>query len=173
MDDKFLSVVECNPFNTKQLQELIQRRHKTSGLTYVYRNETEETVSLIKIASLFNNYFLYSHGIPGVAMNAWLGNITKVTGHEIFISSPKYPNHEVLKSINPDWLIVVVMFVQHKNMSVKKLSRVMAITFEDAENIINILVNARILECRDTDVYTLNRFLEPFLVNAVVEMGII
>jgi hypothetical protein len=173
MDDNFLSVVECNPFNTKQLQELIQRRHKTSGLTYVYRNEPEESVSLIKTASLFNNYFLYSHGIPGVAMNAWLGNITKVAGHEIFISSPKYPNHEVLKNINPDWLIVVAMFVQHKNMSVKKLSRVMAITFEEAENMINILTNARVLEFRDTEVYTLNRYLEPFLVNAIVDMGII
>lgn len=173
MDDNFLSVVECNPFNTKQLQELIQRRHKTSGLTYVYRNEPEESVSLIKTASLFNNYFLYSHGIPGVAMNAWLGNITKVAGQEIFITNPKYPNFDVLKQINPDWLVVVAMFIQHKNMSVNKLSRVMTITIEEAENMTNILINARILENRNKEVYTLNRYLEPFLVNAVEEMGII
>ncbi len=173
MEDNFLSVVVCNPFDAKRLQQLVQRRHKTSGLTYFYRNESEESVSQIKTASLFNNYFLYSQGIPGVTMNIWLGNITKVVKQEIFITNPKYPNHDVLNHINPDWLIVVALFIQHKNMSATKLSRVMAIAFEEAENTIYNLSNARILEFREKDVYTLNRYLEPFLVKVVVDMGII
>ncbi len=173
IEDNFISVVECSPFDTKRLQQLVQRRHKTSGLTYFYRNESEESVSLIKTASLFNNFFLYSQGIPGVAMNAWLGNVTKVDKQEILITKPHYPNHDFLKQINPDWLIVVALFIQHKNMSANKLARVMAITLIDAENIIYNLSNARILDLRENDVYTLNRYLEPFLVKVVVEMGII
>ncbi len=173
MEDNFLSIVECNPFDTKRLQQLVQRRHKTSGLTYLYRNEPEESVSIIKTASLFNNYFLYSQGIPGVAMNAWIGNITKVDKQEIYITNPKYPNQDVLNRLNPDWLIVVALFIQHKNMSADKLSRVMAINREEAENIIYNLSNARILDFREKDVYTLNRYLEPFIVKVIVDMGII
>ncbi len=173
MEDYFLSVVECNPFDTKRLQQLVQRRHKTSGLTYFYRKESEESVSLIKTASLFNNFFLYSQGIPGVAMNAWLGNITKVDKQKIFITNPQYPNYDVLNHVNSDWLIVVALFIQHKNMSANKLARVMAITSDEAENSVYNLLNARIIELREKDVYTLNRYLEPFLVKVIADMGII
>ena len=173
IEDNFLSVIECNPFDAKRLQKLIQRRHKTSGLIYNYRNISEESVSQIKTASLFNDYFSYSHGIPGVAMNTWIGNITKIDKQVIFIKKPELPNIEVLNNINPDWLIVIALFIQHKNMSADKLAKVLGISKDEAENIIYNLSNARILELRENNIHTLGRYLEPFLVKICQEKGII
>jgi len=173
IEDNFLSVIECNPFDAKKLQQLIQRRHKTSGLNYNYRNIAEESVSQISTASLFNDYFSYSRGIPGVAMNTWIGNITKIDKQDIFIKKPELPNIDVLNNINPDWLIVVALFIQHKHMSAHKLAKVLGISKDEAENIVYNLTNARILELRKNDVYMLGRYLEPFLVKICQEKGII
>ena len=168
----FLRRIACLK-SSERLQQLIQRRHKTSGLIYNYRNTPEDSVSQIKTASLFNYYYLYSNGVPGVALNAWLGNITKADRQDIHITAPKQLNYEVLNNINPDWLIVIALFIQHKNMSASKLARVMGIPLNEAEKYIYNLSNARILEIRDKDVYTLGRYLEPFLVKIVVDKGII
>jgi hypothetical protein len=165
--------VECNPFDAKRLQLLIQSRHKTSGLTYYYNNVPEKSISKIKTASLFNNYFSYSHGVPGVALNAWIGNITKVDKQEIYITKPKYPNYHILNNINPDWLITGALFIQHKNITAKKLSRIMGISEIEAEDLIYNLSNARIIEVRDKGVYSLERYLEPFFVKIIVDKGII
>jgi hypothetical protein len=173
LDDNLLSVIECYPFDAKKLQQLIQRRHKTSGLTYHYKNIAEESVSQITTASLFNEYFSYSNGIPGVTMNAWIGNISKIDKQDIFITKPELPSYEVLNNINPDWLIIIALFIQHKFMNAGKLARVMGISNDEAEKSIYNLSNAKILELRDNEVYTLGRYLEPFLVKICREKGII
>lgn len=173
MENNFLSVVECNPFDAEHLQKLIQQRHKTSGLTFFYRNTSELSISKIKIASLFNSYFSYSRGIPGVAMNAWIGNIVKVDKQDVFITKPKQPNYDVLNNINSDWLIVIALFIQHKNITANKLARIMGVSEIEAEDLIYNLSNARILESRNTEVYSLERYLEPFLVKVIEEKGII
>jgi len=173
IEDNFLSVIACNPFDTKKLQHLIKSRHNTSGLTYYYKNSPEESVSLIFTASLFNHYYNYSKGIPGVSMNAWIGNITKIDKQNIFITKPELPDYNVLNNINPDWLIIIVLFIQHKNMNTEKLARVMGVTVFEAEKSIYTLSNAKILELKDKDVYTLGRYLEPFLVKICRDKGII
>jgi len=173
LEDNLLSVVECHPFDAKKLQQLIQRRHKTSGLTYYYKNIAEESVSQVTTASLFNGYFSYSNGNPGVTMNAWLGNITKIEKQDIFIEKPELPDYDVLNNINTDWLIIIALFIQHKFMNTAKLARVMGISNEEAEKSIYNLSNAKILELRDNEVYMLGRYLEPFFVKICREKGII
>lgn len=173
MDENFLSIINCSPFDAKKLELLIHRRHKTSGLTYYYRGVEEESVSKVRTASLFNAYYSCSHGIPGVAMNSWLGNIRKVVNQDIYITKPEQPNIDVLGKINPDWFIVIVLFIQHKMMSAVKLSRVLGIAGKEAEALIYNLTNAKILEEKEKDVFILVRYLEPYLVKICVERGII
>lgn len=173
MEDNFLSVIECNPFNTKKLQQLIQRRHKTSGLIYHYQNISEESVSQVRTASMFNHYFTYSMGVPGVAMNAWIGSIKKIENQDIYISKPETPGFDELYKINPEWLVIIALFIQHKNMSVAKLARVMQLEEVEANQIIDNLMNAGILEARGNGVFFLGRYLEPFLVKICTEKGII
>ena len=173
LDDNLILTVECDPFDAKKLQQLIQRRHKTSGLTYYYKNSSEESVAKITTASLFNAYFTYSSGVPGVAMNAWIGSITKIDKQDITIKKPELPGYEVLNNINPDWLIIVALFIQHKTMDAGKLARVLSVSVEEAEKNLYNLSNAKVLEIKENDVYELGRYLEPFLVKICNEKGII
>ncbi len=173
LEENFISVIECLPFNARKLQSLIQNRHKSSGLTYFYKNKDEEELSQITTAALFNSFFTVSDGIPGVAMNVWLGSITSVAGNNIHIKKPETPNTEILFHITDDWLIIIALFIQHKNMNSTKLARVMKSSEDDAEKIITNLANAGILDHRENRIFTMARYLEPFLVKVCLEKGII
>jgi len=173
IQDYFLSVVECRQFDTKQLQQLILNRHKSSGLTFNYGNTSEQMILQVRMASFFHSYFNYSQGVQGVAMNAWIRNIYKVEQQNIFISKPAAPYTENLENIVEDWIVLIALFIQHKNMNAQKLSRVMDCAEADAANMIYNLSNAGILELREKDVFTLNRYLEPFLVKVCADKGII
>jgi hypothetical protein len=173
LSDNLLQTVECEPFDAKRLQQLIQSRHKTSGLTYYYKNIAEDKISQITAAALFGDYFKYTGGIPGVSINAWLSNITKINKGDIFIKKPELPDTKILNNMNPEWQIIIALFIQHKHMDRLKLARIMDLEIEEAENIIYSMTNARILEQREDDVYELGRQLEPFLVKICHGKGII
>ncbi len=173
LDENFISLIECHPFNAKRLQQLIQNRHKSSGLSFTYKNRTEEELSQIKTAALFNSFFTVSEGIPGVAMNAWLSNISMIEEQSIYIEKPEMPNFDILYHLNEDWLIIIALFILHKNMNAKKLARIMDISDDEAEKKITNLFNAGILETRESDVFTTGRFIEPFLIKVCEEKGLI
>jgi len=173
IEDYFLSVVECKAFDTKKLQQLIQSRHKSSGLTLNYHNRNEDALSPIRLASLFNAYFSYSQGIPGVALNAWLNNIAGINNEEIFVSKPNTPNVDCLNAIDKDWLVIVSLFVQHKQMNANKLAKILDDDIIEIENVVNKLANAGIIVLKEDNVYLLSKYLEPFLVNICIEQGII
>ncbi len=173
IEEHFVSLVECLTFDARKLQMLIQNRHKTSGLTFYYKSRPEEQLSQINTAALFNSFFIVSGGNPGVALNTWLASIVKVEKQDLYISKPELPKVEILNHMSDDWMIILALFVQHKNMDANKLARVMNSTVENAKNNIVNMMNAGILEHRDNDVYTVNRYLEPFLVDVCSEKGVI
>lgn len=173
VENQFITTVDCQPFDSKKLQLLLQNRHKSSGLNYFYKGSSEEAVSPLNTAALFNAYFNCSHGIPGVAMNFWTASITGVESHDITIKKPEVPHTDVLKSLNPDWLVVLAMFVQHKCMDAGKLARVMNFSVEEAESLIRTLTGVKLLQAKENEVYILGRYIEPFVVNVCAEKGII
>ncbi len=173
LDDSLLSIIECSPIDSKQIQQLILKRHKASGLTYEYNNQTEETMLPIRMAALFNSYFNYSKGNPGIVLSAWLRNIKSVNNQFLIIANPELPNTECLNELDKDWLVVIALFIQHKNMNAEKLARIMTLTTDDAEVYLTRFFNAGILTLREDNVFTLNSYLEPFIVKVCIEKGII
>ncbi|MBW6492571.1 MAG: amino acid permease [Lentimicrobium sp.] len=173
IEDHILSLVECRPFDTRKLQQLILKRHNTSGLTFHYRNTSQNALLQLRIAALFHSYFNYSQGIPGVAINAWIKNITKVSLKDIFITRPESPNLEKLADLDKEWLIVIALFIQHKNLTSEKLSRIMDLTSDDSVKLMENLLNAGIIDVRANGIFKLNVYLEPFLVRICTEKGII
>ena len=173
IEDNLLCTIECGPFNSKQLQQLILNRHKSSGLTLQYRNKTEDALNQLNFTLLFNAYFNYSEGIPGVAMDAWLANIVDATDDIITIQRPRIPTTDVLYNIEPDWLVIIALFIQHKNMDTNKLVRVTDMNLSDISQLLNNLVNAGILISKADGIYTVGRYIEPFLVKLCMEKGII
>lgn len=173
MEDNFLHVLKCSTFNSKQLRKLILNRHKSSGINFQYKKKSEKHLTKLHLAVLFNSYYNFSQGIPGVAMNAWIANIIRIENKSIVTKKPEIPNLEVLKALDPDWIIVIALFIQHKNMDVDKLARVTNMSKEESETIISNLHNAGILVIIRNDIYILDRYIEPFLVELCLEKGII
>ncbi|MDD4575680.1 MAG: hypothetical protein PHI36_04550, partial [Bacteroidales bacterium] len=173
MEDNFLHVLKCSTFNSKQLRKLILNRHKSSGINFQYKKKSEKHLTKLHLAVLFNSYYNFSQGIPGVAMNAWIANIIRIENKSIVIKKPEIPNLEVLKALDPDWIIVIALFIQHKNMDVDKLARVTNMSKEESETIISNLHNAGMLVNRGNNIYILDRFMEPFLVELCLKKGII
>ncbi len=173
LNELFISVIECKPFDARQLKQLISERHKSSGLTFYYQDENEESLSQFKMAKLFNQYFRYSQGLPGIALNAWLANIFKVEKQTIYIKKPELPSIDAFMKIEDDWLIIIALFVQHKLMDSEKLGRVMLQPKAEVSKVIKHLFYSGILVQKEKEIYALNKYLEPFLVEACLKKGII
>lgn len=173
LEDAFLSIINCGNFNTNQLQNLILKRHKSSGISLQFKELGEENLSQFTLSLLFNAYFKLSQGNPGIAINTWKANIINANNESIIIRRPKLPDVSILYNIDPDWLIVIALFIQHKNIDVNKLSRIMKSDTNASERIINNLLNAGLIVLKGSSTYTLGRNIEPYLVDLCLEKGII
>ncbi|MFH1321856.1 MAG: hypothetical protein ABII90_14545 [Bacteroidota bacterium] len=149
IDNYFLSIIECEPFNAEELKDIILFRHKSTGLKFELDSPqnghsslggkcNESNISGWRQARLFSKYFNYSRGNVGVALQAWISNIKKVIvddkrlsrqGKEeavgrLLIEQPKLPDIERLKYLKPDWALLIIQFVLHKRLTLEKLQRI-------------------------------------------------
>lgn len=161
--ERFIGVIRCSPMSSMDLKNLILTRHRSSGLEFVLDNGKSE-VSEIALARLFNDYFNYTEGNPGTAMNAWLSNIVRVEENRLVIRSPRRPETEVLDSLPPAWNIIILQLILHKRMSEAKLLRVFRNDFPELLTHLRSLLRAGLV-WRDVDgCYGVNKFVEPFLI---------
>ncbi|HEX7015815.1 MAG TPA: hypothetical protein VF191_09910, partial [Cyclobacteriaceae bacterium] len=65
--ERFIGVISCTPMSSMDLKNLILTRHRSSGLELALDNGKSE-ISEIALARLFNHYFNYADGNPGLAM---------------------------------------------------------------------------------------------------------
>lgn len=173
IENNTIAIVECEPFNSKELQQLILNRHRSSGLSLNYQDKTEENISQLKLSFLFNTYFYLSNGIPGVALNMWKSNIIEADQDSITIQKPERLNAEELCRIHKDWLIVISLFIHHKQLDTIKLARLTHYKAVEAENLLIGLKYAGILIEENNETYSLDHNIEPYLLNCCKTLGII
>ncbi len=172
-EDNCLSIIDCEPFNAKELQQLILGRHYSSGITFNYKDSNEESVSQLSLSLLFNSYFNATKGIPGVALNTWKSNIMDSEEDTIIIKKPQNPDYKILMDLQPDWLTILALFIQHKNLDIEKLLRISAYPMEEVRIILLNLKNAGLIVYKNEKVMTLGRVSEPFIVDTCLTKGII
>jgi amino acid transporter len=167
LQEVFISIIHLKPFDSKDIQEMIIRRHRSSGLKYVLNKSKEEELSEIRTASLFNKYFSFSEGNPGTALRAWLSNIIKVSGNSIFITCPRLPDTKILEELDDDWKTVLVQLILHKRLGGSRLT---GIFFEDdirINGIISALLRAGLIEERNENLFVVNPLIEPHLIRVL------
>lgn len=172
IENNIIGVVNCEPFNAKELHQLILRRHKSSGISLNYIDKSEDELTQLNYSILFNTYFNIADGNPGIALNTWNSNIINYANDSISIQKPIRPNKEVISQIESEWILVISLFIQHKNLAAEKLSRILNIELGDSENLLIGLSNAGIIK-KDVNVFTLDRYIEPYLVEHCQSIGII
>lgn len=173
LKNEYISVITLMPFDTKELKEMIMRRHRSSGIKFILNKKKEESLSDIQMAKLFNKYFDYSEGNPGTALKAWLGNITKVTAEEITIRPPHLPDSRILAEMDEEWKVLLVQIILHKWLTAEKIKKMFFSDEIKTSDIINSLLRAGLIDSKNEDMYTINSFVSPQLIRVFKKEGLL
>ncbi|MBS4057295.1 MAG: hypothetical protein KGZ82_08270 [Bacteroidales bacterium] len=160
----FISIISLRPFDSKELQQLIMRRHRSSGLTLHMNNREINEVSEIRLARLFNALFDYAEGNPGVAMKAWLSNIVKVTDKSVYIKSIHQPDTRVLNAILDEWKLALVQLILHKRLSLDRVQAMFHLDKQSATDMLQAMIRTGLVEQRLEGTFIVNGFIEPHLI---------
>jgi amino acid transporter len=173
LDELFISTIECEPFDSESLKEVILLRHDSSGIKFKLGDKIEEELGEIKLAGLFDDYFNYSNGNVGVALNTWIANIIKVDSNTVTIKHPVVPDSGALNNLDDEWLIFIAQIMLHRRISIETLKRLMKVSDEKCIDIIKTLFRSGIIIKKSEDIYGINFFLEPYLTRLLKERMII
>jgi hypothetical protein len=164
--------ISCEPFDAKELKELVTLRHKTGGLKFMLNSKSEDSLSEWSYAKLFNRYFNLSNGNPGYTMNSWLANISKLVGKTIHINPPNIPNLTHLNGISDDLWMVILQISLLRRCSPYRLSVVLRQTEHETRLLLIEMLRSGLVEERFPNVFALNAMLEPFLLSKMREKGL-
>jgi hypothetical protein len=163
LKDRFTQVINMQPFTSEDLKDLVLRRHKSSGMGFGYKSDHKQ-LSELKTAALFDNYFLMSRGNPGTALNAWLASIVSVSKDFIQISKPSNPSLSTFKSIDEEWLALLVQFVLHKRLTNDRIKRIFEWDNHKTRQIVTAMKRAGLVAEKSSEVYHLDMYMQPFIV---------
>ncbi len=173
VQNHFISVIECQPFTAEDLKNLILLRHKSSGMHFTINGTSEEELSAFRTARIFNKYFAYSLGNPGVALNGWLSNVLEMEGKNLTMRLPKGRAINALRNLNPTLLIVLSEIVLHKRTTINKLSRILGLSSHEIEEFVYALVRMGLLFESTPGVFVINIYVEPFVSQLLEEREIL
>ncbi len=161
LNDSFIEIIQLSQFNATELKKLVIKRHRTSGLEVSYKGK--QKLTNFAIAKLFNAYFNYSQGHPGIALSGWLANISSANKEQLIIKKPQLPKVEVLTKLDNDWQQVLLQLILHKRMTLPRLTLVTNWNESKAYGIIKALLRSGMLMEKSTGVYHINPYVYPFL----------
>lgn len=165
LDPYILGTVECLPFGAEEIRNLIMSRHRSSGMIFSIGKYRRGITTDIRLAALFNKFFIHSNGNPGLSLYSWLASIEKITGNHLVIHPPKPLSSSVFEKLTPDWNVVLSQIFLHKRMDVFKLKRVLHMDESEIEEIIRSLLLAGLINERNTGLYTINPAITHWLAN--------
>jgi len=173
MENNFISVINCHPFNSEELKELVIRRHRSSGLKFRIDKKEEDKITDIGLARLFNSHFDQSDGNPGTVLYQWLSNIQKVSAGTLQVKAPKNIDLQPIENLDDDSLVVMVQLALHKRMPYNKLERVMGLEPNSFESIVNTLIRCSLIEERAERLLLINPYIEPFVRKVLKRKGLV
>ena len=163
IEDNFVGIIFCRPFDSEDLKDLIMRRHKSSGMKIHLGKIAEEQLSDIRMARLFNKFFNFSGGNPGLTLYTWVAKIKKISNESIYIEPPVVPNMNIFENLNEDWKVVLTQLIYHKRMDMNKLKNVLQIDETEIEKIIDSLSLTGLIKEKSKGLFTINRYVDRFL----------
>jgi len=172
IDNYFLNIIECLPFNSETLKNIIQYRHQLSGLELYLNGKAEKDYNNPDFAKLFAKYFYYSHGYVGECLLAWIANIENADETKIWAKTPVNPSLRILNYLETDYLVTILQFILHKQLTLEKLERILLTDSRSVLNHINFLKRAGIVQSNE-NILSLNRYFYHHLKNKLIDMEII
>jgi len=173
IEHQFISVINCQPFNSEELKDLVLRRHESSGLKFNIFNKNEEDISEITLARLFNKYFEISEGNPGAVLYQWLSNIVSFKTDTLTIKMPSDVDTEPLENLDDDTLVVLAQLILNKRMPFESLQSLLESEAQATSQIVDALIRTGLLEHRPDKLLQINPYTEPFVRKVLKSKGLV
>lgn len=122
LERSFIGVVECGPMNAGHLYELVIKRHESADLEFELNGKNQKHFRTWNYAHLFNRYFNYSNGNPGLCLHAWINNIVQIDDHTIKIRNPKVFDNQIFIDLELIYKVILLQLVIHSAADLQKLS---------------------------------------------------
>ncbi len=125
IENHFLVVIECQPFDAEALKDAVMLRHRSTGLKIELNGLAEDELSELRLARLFNAYFDYSAGNVGAALQSWITHIENFSQGRLALRLPEPPDAAPLENLESSWMALLAQLLLHKRLTPSRLARVM------------------------------------------------
>ncbi|MGD9898716.1 MAG: amino acid permease [Calditrichaceae bacterium] len=173
IDNHFISIIECTPFDTEDIKEALLMRHRSTGFKFQLNGHFEDNISEFKLVRYFNKFFVYSDGNIGTALQGWFSHIESVAGNVLTLREPERPDSDELHKLEPDWLVWLIQFIIHKRLTIEKLGRIFSLDPEKVRTQIELFKRSGLVTEIQTNHLELNQYLQPFIIRKFIEMEIL
>lgn len=173
LEKHFAGHILCEPFDARELKEMIMFRHKAGGLKFRLNNKDEGQFSEYDYARLFNRYFMLGGGNPGYTVRSWMSNITGISGKTLEIRRPILPETATLAELRQEVCLIVLQFILHRRFTIQKLAGVLRQPDNYAIELITSMQRTGLIEEKFPGVYALNMLLEPFLIEELKQRNLL
>lgn len=160
-----LAMVSCQPFDARELKELILLRHQAGGMKFLLHQKHETEMSAWDYARFFNRIFDISKGNPGAAISLWLACIHKVSGKNIYLQKPQRVDTSFLEDLLPMQYYYLLQFVYHGRMSAARLAELLIQDKSTLEIQLLSLWQSGILQEKFPGIYSIHPALQQSILN--------
>jgi hypothetical protein len=174
---RFIATIECRPFSAREIGDVVQLRHGSTGLVFILDGVPEDRLTGVARARLFNRLFDYSAGNIGAALHGWITHIRSVDGDRLRIARPVAPDLQALDALDPMHRVLLVQFLLHRSLDEDRLLRLAGARPDLLATPLAELRRARVIVSeRDTErgaILAINPFLRPFVARRFREMDLV
>ncbi len=168
-----LDIIYCQPFDARDLKNLILLRHQAGAMKFILNKTHEDQMTEWDYARLFNRYFVLSSGNPGLTIKLWLANIKKISANTLFIEKPVYEELRFADQLSQYEIMHILQFVIHRRFSIKNLAALLLYNIHETGQIVHELLKKNILIERYPETYSLNPVLEIYLIKKLKSLELI
>ncbi len=158
-----LAAVNCEPFDARELKDLIMLRHQAGGLKFKYNRKEEDRMTTWDYARLFNDLFDQSFGNPGTATLMWLSSIKRVSGKTLYMEAFRKPDTKVFEKLSPEQWFYIQQFVVNRRFSLEKLAQNLECPRDQVLGVVRGLMRAGILIQKFEGIYAIRPGLDLYL----------
>ena len=168
-----LDLIFCQPFDSRELKDLIMLRHQAGGMKFIMGKKHEKTLSNWEYVRLFNRFFKLSGGNPGHTIYLWLAGIREISGNTLYMEKPFGKEITFNEDLPANEIYYILQFILHRRFSAKSLSEILQNDVVSTEKTVRILMQKGILTEKFPEVYCLNPALEIPLVRKLKSLGLL
>jgi len=172
LEDSFIQIIDCEPFDAKSLKDIILLRHQSSGMKFKIGENREDKISKWKLAQLFSALFDASYGNIGTALQTWISSMKNVEDNVLEIEVPKLPSIDILRKLPSSWTVILIQLMLHRKLSIAKLDLIMNHTVVQLHHELTVLKRSGLIE-EERGMLKINRYLEHLLIQVFTEDGIL